>query len=108
MIRPIDIRLNAAHPELPLAEAVTFTGSPSTVLVRGVPPNCGRWAITAVSVAALTVPYERAKTYLNILFMDDKKLTPSTGVNGLVIVENEDDSGDRELFHIGIIKEIIL
>ena len=45
---------------------------------------------TAVSVAALTVPYERAKTYLNILFMDDKKLTPSTGVNGLVIVENED------------------
>lgn len=52
MIRPIDIRLNAAHPELPLAEAVTFTGSPSTVLIRGVPPNCGRWAITAVSVAA--------------------------------------------------------
>lgn len=52
MIRPIDIRLNAAHPELPLAEAVTFTGSPSTVLIRGVPPNCGRWAITAVFVAA--------------------------------------------------------
>lgn len=25
---------------------------------------------------------------------------------GIVIVENEDDSGDRELFHIGIIKEI--
>ena len=53
MIRPIDIRLNAAHPDYPLAEAVTFTGSPSTVLIRGVPPNCGRWAITAVSVAAL-------------------------------------------------------
>ena len=52
MIRPIDIRLNAAHPELPLAEAVTFTGAPSTVLIRGVPPNCGRWAITAVFVAA--------------------------------------------------------
>ena len=52
MIRPIDIRLNAAHPDYPLAEAVTFTGSPSTVLIRGVPPNCGRWAITAVSVAA--------------------------------------------------------
>jgi len=52
MIRPIDIRLNAAHPELPLLEAVTYTGSPSTVLIRGVPPNCGRWAITAVFVAA--------------------------------------------------------
>jgi len=52
MIRPIDIRLNAAHPELPLAEATTYTGAPSTVLIRGVPANCGKWAITAVSVAA--------------------------------------------------------
>lgn len=52
MIRLIDIRLNAAHPELPLAEAVTYTGAPSTILIRGVPPNCGRWAITAVFVAA--------------------------------------------------------
>jgi len=52
MIRPIDIRLNAAHPDIPLAEAVTYTGAPSTVLVRGVPGNCGRWAITAVFVAA--------------------------------------------------------
>lgn len=52
MIRPIDIRLNAAHPELKLPESVTYTGSPSTVLIRGVPPNYGRWAITAVSVAA--------------------------------------------------------
>ncbi|MBQ1344843.1 MAG: hypothetical protein IIY62_00635, partial [Kiritimatiellae bacterium] len=51
-IRPIDIRLNAAHPDLPLAEAVTYTGAPSTVLIRGVPGNCGRWAITAVFVAA--------------------------------------------------------
>ena len=52
MIRPIDIRLNAAHPELKLPESVTYTGSPSTVLIRGVPPNYGRWAITAVFVAA--------------------------------------------------------
>lgn len=51
MIRSIDIRLNAAHPDLPLAEAVTYTGAPSTVLIRGVPGNCGRWAITAVFVA---------------------------------------------------------
>ena len=52
MIRLIDIRLNAAHPELPLAEAVTYTGAPSTILIRGVPPNCGRWEITTVFVAA--------------------------------------------------------
>ena len=51
MIRPIDIRLNAAHPELPLVEAVTFIGSPSTVLIRGVPKAVGNWSITAVNVA---------------------------------------------------------
>ncbi|MBR1459807.1 MAG: class D sortase, partial [Oscillospiraceae bacterium] len=44
---------------------------------------------SAVIIAALTAPYERVKTYLNILFMDQKKITPSTGVNGLVITENE-------------------
>jgi len=52
MIRLIDIRLNAAHPELRLPEAVTYTGAPSTALIRGVPPNYGRWAITAVYIAA--------------------------------------------------------
>ena len=52
MIRTIDIKLNAAHPEIPLLEATTFTGSPSTVRVRGVPSSCGSWHITGVSVVA--------------------------------------------------------
>ncbi len=51
MIRPIDIKLNAAHPELPLVEATTFTGAPSSVFIRGVPKNCGNWSITAVNVS---------------------------------------------------------
>ena len=51
MIRPIDIKLNAAHPELPLVEATTFTGAPSSVFIRGVPKAVGNWSITAVSVA---------------------------------------------------------
>lgn len=51
MIRPINIKLNAAHPELPLVEATTFTGAPSSVFIRGVPKNCGNWSITAVNVA---------------------------------------------------------
>lgn len=51
MIRPIDIRLNAAHPEIPLVEATTFTGAPSSVFIRGVPKTCGNWSITAVNVA---------------------------------------------------------
>ena len=51
MIRPINIKLNAAHPELPLVEATTFTGAPSSVFIRGVPKAVGNWSITAVSVA---------------------------------------------------------
>ena len=49
MIRTIDIRLNAAHPELPLPEATTYQGAPSTAFLRGVPKGCGQWQITAVS-----------------------------------------------------------
>ena len=51
MIRQININLNAAHPELPLVEATTFTGAPSSVFIRGVPKAVGNWSITAVSVA---------------------------------------------------------
>ena len=51
MIRPININLNAAHPELPLVEATTFTGAPSSVFIRGVPKAVGNWSITAVNVA---------------------------------------------------------
>lgn len=52
MIRPIDIKINAAHPELPLFEAATYVDSPSAVFIRGVPPACGNWAITKVYVSA--------------------------------------------------------
>ena len=50
MIRTIQITLNAAHPELPLIEASTYVGSPSTAFVRGVPAAIGNWKITAVRV----------------------------------------------------------
>lgn len=42
-----------------------------------------------VSAAALVKPYEKAQTYLHIIFMDDMKLAPSGGSDGLVIKENE-------------------
>ncbi len=44
---------------------------------------------TAVSAVALIKPYEKVQTYLNIIFMDDMKIVPSTGLDGLVIKENE-------------------
>jgi hypothetical protein len=101
MIRTIDIRLNAAHPELPLAEAVTFTGSPSTVLIRGVPPNCGRWAITAVFVAASfpdgSTTTRAAVQSANGVWVATLPATATSGrtANGIrVMADGIDENGD--------------
>ena len=66
MIRTIDIRLNAAHPELPLPEATTYQGAPSTAFLRGVPKSCGQWQITAVNVA-VTFPDNLTTTRAAVL-----------------------------------------
>ena len=50
MIATIDIKVNAAHPNIPLAPLYAFEGSPSSVRVRNVPQRVGKWDITAVSV----------------------------------------------------------
>lgn len=70
MIRTIDIRLNAAHPELPLPEATTYQNAPSTAFLRGVPKLCGLWQITAVSVAA-TFPDNSTTTRAAVLSAGD-------------------------------------
>ncbi len=44
---------------------------------------------TAVSAVALIKPYEKVQTYLNIIFMDDMKIKPASGLDGLVIKEND-------------------
>ncbi len=44
---------------------------------------------TAVSAAVLIKPYEKVQTYLNIVFMDDMKIKPAAGLDGLVIKEND-------------------
>ena len=49
----------------------------------------------AVVCAAAIVPYEKFKTYLNIAFMDQMKITPSSGLEGLVIKENENISTEK-------------
>ena len=48
MIGTIDVEINAAHPEMPLAEFAAFVNSPSHVRVRNVPRGVGNWQITAV------------------------------------------------------------
>ncbi len=59
---------------------------------------------TAGAAAALIRPYEMAQTYLNIVFMDNMKITPSGGTDGLIIKENDIDThipADEELSDTG-------
>lgn len=52
MVRTFEIKLNAAHPELPLFEASAIVGSASTAFIRRVPASVGSWRITKVYAQA--------------------------------------------------------
>lgn len=48
-----------------------------------------------VSIVVLIKPYEYIQTYLHIIFMDQNmKIVPSDGLDGLVIQENEIETGE--------------
>lgn len=85
MIRPIKIKLNAAHPELPLVEATTFVGSPSTVFVSDVPKAVGSWRISTVKVVA-TYPDNSAPTVECVKGADGVYVAtiPATATSGRV------------------------
>ncbi len=42
-----------------------------------------------IFIVAMIKPYDKIKVYLNLAFMDDLKVNPDSGTNGLVIRENE-------------------
>lgn len=52
MISTVVVKLNAAHPDVPLVPLVSFRGSASSVRVVDVPRQIGAWAITGVTVKA--------------------------------------------------------
>ena len=100
MITPINIKVHASNPTLPIPEAVTFVTSPSTVFVHNVPPNCGRWAITAVSVAATfpdgSTTTRAAVQSANGVWVATLPATATSGrtANGLrVMADGIDESG---------------
>ena len=51
MVGSIKIRVHAHNPSLPLTEAVSYIGSPSSVFVYDVPKKIGTWQITDVAVS---------------------------------------------------------
>lgn len=50
MIGTIDIKCNAAHPNLPLSPLYTFKDSPSSIRVMDVPKKVGNWSIDKVAL----------------------------------------------------------
>ena len=52
MVRTFPVRLNAAHPELPLMEASAIVGSPSTAFITRVPATVGTWTVAKVYAQA--------------------------------------------------------
>lgn len=85
MLRIINVKLNAEHPELPLIEAATFVGSPSAVFIRGIPPAVGSWRITSVKVVA-TYPDNSAPTVECVRSADGVYVAtiPATATSGRV------------------------
>lgn len=69
-----------------LAEKKTKNPAPVYILT-GV---CLFVLCAAVCAAALIVPYEKAKTYIGLAFMDQTRNVPGTGLNGLIIKESSD------------------
>ena len=59
MIGSIDIRVNAARPNIPLCDMFAFQGSPSSIRVIDVPRSIGDWEITSVK---LVVAYPNNNT----------------------------------------------
>lgn len=50
MIKTLEIKCNAAYPDMPLMPFVAFKSSPSSVRIMDVPKKIGSWNITEVIV----------------------------------------------------------
>lgn len=62
---------------------------------------------TAVMAVALIKPFEKMQTYLNLAFMDNMKITPASGLNGLVIKENDIDTNAKPQEELSDTGEVI-
>lgn len=55
MVRTLDIKTNAAHPELPLDTLSVFKSSPFSARISNVPKRIGAWSVTEVFIS-VTMP----------------------------------------------------
>lgn len=72
MICTVEVRCNAANPNLPIKQFVSFKGSPSSIRVLDVPKKIGEWNITNV--------------YIQVKYPDDTTISKECVRNGSVWV----------------------
>lgn len=103
MIGTIDINVNAAHPNVPLAPVFSWRGSASRINVEGVPSLCGSWYVASVSIAiatpdgkTVTYPCQRSCNgiYSTTIAATD---TPGKTANGITITVTDEEGKDYVL-----------
>lgn len=65
--------------------------SKSSIVLHIVTPLIILALAAAILLVGMIEPYNKAKVYINLAFMDDLKTKPADGTAGLVITENEID-----------------
>lgn len=55
MVRTLDIKINAAHPELPLDTLSVFKDAPFSARISNIPKRIGAWSVTEVFIS-VTMP----------------------------------------------------
>ena len=109
MICTIDVRCNAANPNLPIKQFVSFKDSPSSIRVLDVPKKIGKWNITSVFVQVkypddTTVSKECVRN--GNVWVGTVEGTSTTGIskNGFSIIANGwDENGELvESYVLGV------
>lgn len=109
MICTIDVRCNAANPNLPIKQFVSFKDSPSSIRVLDVPKKIGKWNITSVFVQVkypddTTVSRECVRN--GNVWVGTIEGTSTTGIskNGFSIIANGwDENGELvEAYVLGV------
>ena len=103
MIGVVDVKIQAHNPEMPLFPMKAFAGSPSSIRVRNVPSQIGKWKITGVTFSVVypdgqVVPTDCVS--INNIWVGTVPGTQATGrtINGYTIfASGKDENGNTTI-----------
>lgn len=114
MICTIDIKCNAANPNMPIKQFVSFKGSPSSIRVLDVPKKIEKWNITNVYVQVkypdgTTISKECVRNGCVWVGTVDGTNTIGTSKKGFSIVaDGIDENGDAVLGYVLGVGDVII